>query len=338
MLHRIFFAPLVAAALLLVGCSHARYQPAGPATGEPRLESQAVLAADGYRLPLRAWLPDGEPTALVLGLHGFSDYGNAFTALQRAVVDARGMALYAYDQRGFGATANTGIWPGTETLVADARTVVALLRRRFPGIPLYLVAESMGAAVALEAMAGGGAPQVDGAVLMSPAVWGRTTMPWYQRLALWLGMRIMPGKHLTSEVPRKLGIQPTDDPEVLRRLLEDPLVQKGARIDALQGVSRLMGAAARVTDLSRPVLVLYAPQDSVIPARPVCAWLRRLAGDPAEKMRFVLYPDGYHMLTRYTGSDRVIADIAAWLQNPRGRIPSGKERDLETAVREVCSE
>ena len=35
---------------------------------------------DGYQLPVSAWQPHGEPQAIVIALHGFNDYRNAFAA------------------------------------------------------------------------------------------------------------------------------------------------------------------------------------------------------------------------------------------------------------------
>ena len=106
--------------LLVSGCSHVQWQPAGAAIGAPALNGDHVLTADGYRLPLHRWLPPGEIKAVVLGLHGFNDYGNSFHYLQEAVVEAGNVAIYAYDQRGFGATKRPGIWAGQDTLVDDA--------------------------------------------------------------------------------------------------------------------------------------------------------------------------------------------------------------------------
>jgi len=58
---------------------------------------------------------------------------------------------YAYDQRGFGKSPTRGRWPGTDTLVEDARAVAALLHERYPDLPIYVVGESMGGALALVA-------------------------------------------------------------------------------------------------------------------------------------------------------------------------------------------
>ena len=127
-----------------------RIEPAGPPTVEPALEAAAFLAADGTRLPMRRWLPDGDPGAVILALHGFNDYSNAFEDAGLAW-RAHGIATYAYDQRGFGASdeAKRGLWPGIETLVADLKTATELVRARHARTPLFLVGESMGSAVAL---------------------------------------------------------------------------------------------------------------------------------------------------------------------------------------------
>ena len=317
--------------LFVFGCGHIQRQPAGAANGDPMLNGDHVLTAEGYRLPLGRWLPRGEIKAVVLGLHGFNDYGNAFHYLQEAVVDAGHVAIYAYDQRGFGATKSPGIWAGTETLVNDARTVTNLLRARYPHRPLFLMGESMGASVVLLALAKGNSLPADGAVLIAPAVWGTDAMPWYQRLGLWLAVRMMPGKYFSSETVRRMGKRATDDSEIIRELSNDPLVLKGARVDTLHGVSELMLEASRVVSVRIPSQTLYGLNDHIIPSEPVCNWLRRLTQSPPTGMRIVLYPGGYHMLTRYSERAKVIADIAAWLRSTRSILPSGYESSLDGA-------
>ena len=322
--------------LLVSGCSHVQRQPAGSAIVRPVLHEDHILTADGYRLPLHRWLPREEVNAVVLGLHGFNDYGNAFHHLKEGVVDAGNIAIYAYDQRGFGATDRPGIWAGQKTLVRDARTATTLLRARYPNRPLFLMGESMGAAVVLLALAEDSSLPVDGAVLIAPAVWGSDAMPWYQRLGLWLAMRVMPGRYFSSETVRRMGKRATDDSEIMREMSNDPFVLKGARVDALHGVSELMLAASRVVSLPVPAQTLYGLNDQIIPHRPVCNWLRRLTVSPPSAMRIALYPAGYHMLTRYSGRAKVIADIAAWLQGLPSALPSGHESNLEKARTTVC--
>ncbi|AGA33037.1 Lysophospholipase [Thioalkalivibrio nitratireducens DSM 14787] len=325
-------------ALLLAACGRIQVQPAGPPVQEPELRNAAAVMADGYRLPIHRWVQDRAPDTVVLGLHGFGDYGQAYAALKEALVDTGLAAVYAYDQRGFGATERPGIWAGGETLAADLHAVVELLRQRYPDARIVLVAESMGGAVTLRALANDPVPDVDGVILLAPAVWGEQTMPWYQRLGLAVMLRIAPGATFSGDAVADLGIRPTDDPEVIEALRRDPMVQKEARVDTLHGVTELM---TEVFDgparFPVPTLLLYGLRDQVIPPGPVCEWLGRVSATEGDRFRMVLYPDGYHMLTRYLGATDPLTDIAAWLENSQAGVHRGAEVDLEQARNRICA-
>ena len=325
----------------LSGCGQALQQQPGPGPEVVRLEPAWAVAEDGYRLPLRHWpAEDGhghEPRALVLAVHGFNDHGGSFDIMAEALAP-HGIATYAHDQRGFGLTTQRRIWPGHERLVADIHHLVMLLQARHPDTPLYLVGKSMGAAVVLLALEQ--EPPVAGSVLIAPAVWGLDAMPWYQRASLWLGVRLIPGASFSSATVRRLGIEPTDDPEIAERLSRDPLILHRARVDTLYGVSETMSLALEAArDLPSPALILYGDEDQVIPPEAICALLERLPGkgDGVPGWRLALYPDGYHMLTRYTQRERTEVDLAAWLLDPSADLPSGHEQSRDQAQGALCS-
>jgi alpha-beta hydrolase superfamily lysophospholipase len=279
-----------------------------------------VRASDGYRLPLRLWRSEGPPRAILIGLHGFNDYSNAFSA-PGPWFAAQGISVYAYDQRGFGETRDAGYWAGTPTLVADLRSVVTAVRAANPGVPITLVGESMGAAVALVAMAGGDPPSVDGIVLSAPAVWGWSTLPPVPRAALWAAAQTMPWNLLTP--PRGLRIQASDNIAMLRALGRDPLVIKRTRIDAVYGLTDLMEMAWREAGKVRvPTLLLYGARDELIPPAPVARVGRALA----PVARQAVYPSGWHMLLRDKDARIVWRDVAAWTLDHAAPLPSGEER------------
>ena len=233
-------APTIDEDARLAGIGTARAAP--EPNPRPDFTRTSLVAADGRVLPLRKWLPGGQVKAVILALHGFNDYSNAFEDSGEAWAK-RGIATYAYDQRGFGAAPERGFWPGRAALAADAATASRILRRLYPGVPLYLLGDSMGGAVAVVAMTGeSGAPipDVDGVILTAPAVWGRTTMDLLPRLALWGGVRLMPGLTVTG---RGLEIKPSDNIPMLRALSRDPLVIKETRVDTIYGLVDLMDAA-----------------------------------------------------------------------------------------------
>ena len=308
--------------LMLCGCT-ATFQPMGNVVTQPRLTDTALVAADGFELPLRTWLPaDGKVQAVVLALHGFNDYSNAFEGAGRSLA-AHGVAPYAYDQRGFGATQNRGIWPGTETLVADVKAAVEQVRARHPGVPLYLMGESMGGAVVLTTMVGPNPPHVDGTILVAPAVWGREAMGFFPRALLWLSYNMVPG--IVVHPPKDLKIQASDNIEMLRALGRDPLVIKGSRVDALEGLTDLMGTAlAACGRLDVPTLVLYGAHEEVLPKKPVNRAIRDFEGRAQNVV--AVYPDGWHMLLRDLKGQVVINDIATWIRDPKSPLASGADR------------
>lgn len=306
--------------LVLSACAPQR-QPPGVERVIPSLTSSHAITADGYRLPFSAWRPDDAPRAVVLALHGFNDYRRAFETVGPHLA-RRGFATYAFDQRGFGETDWRGIWPGQQRMATDVGELVGLLRQAHPGRPVYLLGESMGAAVSVAAVADAGI-DVDGAVLVAPAVWSRLTMPWYQRLGLWLAVRIAPGWTPTGE---SLGRVPSDNREMLRAMWQDPLVIKATRIDTVDGLTELMDQAlAAAPRLRLPSLILYGERDQIVPRRPVCRFLQTLPAEGA--WRVALYPEGYHMLTRDLQATRVLEDIAGWLADRNAALPSGLEAD-----------
>jgi acylglycerol lipase len=318
---------VLALGLLLAGCAGEPADLAAPmAPVEPQLADQAVVAADGARLPLRAWLPAGEPKAVILALHGMNDYSNAFAA-PGAAWATDGIATYAYDQRGFGQAPLCGRWSGLERLTGDVATASTLLRRRYPGVPLYLLGDSMGGAVAIAAVtgaAGAPRPDCDGIILAAPAVWGRETMGLAERVALWASYRVFPATTFTGE---GLHIMPSDNIEMLRALSRDPLMIKATRVDAIKGLVDLMDAAlAAAPQVDRPMLLLYGDRDELIPKRPTQQWVANLPYAARLTRRVAWYERGYHMLLRDLEAPLVWRDVESWIDDHRAPLPSGADR------------
>jgi alpha-beta hydrolase superfamily lysophospholipase len=328
MAYRVF---LLMGSLWLAACVTPRVQAPVVRPQEARLETDRVLLADGAVLPLEQWVPPaGAPRAAVVALHGLNDYRAAWAAAAEQLA-ANGFAVYAYDQRGFGATAQRGIWAGGDVLASDARDVAVLVRARHPRIPLYVLGESMGAAVLLHALAQQPSGWLDGAVLLAPAVWNRRDMPWYQRLGLYVIGHTFRG--MTIATPR--GRAASDNAAAMRRLTDDPLVIHRVRVDMLSGVADLMDEVSDAQqDFDVPVLILYGAHDLIVPALPVCRWVASL--DAGDSWQLAVYPSGWHLLLRDLGRAAAISDVTAWLTQPDADLPSGfggnKPRDESSCL------
>ncbi len=308
---------------ILAACAPRLAPPGSPIT-DPLMTSQRFITSDGAMLPFHAWYPEGtEIHAIILALHGFNDYAAFFDAPGRFLAK-RGIASYAYDQRGFGNGPRRGYWAGVQAYVDDIREVATLLRRRHPGLPLYLLGESMGGAVILAAMTDPVTPDVDGVILAAPAIWARETMNLPLRTLLWVAAHTVPGLKATG---RGLKIKPSDNIEMLRALGKDPLVIKKTRIDALWGLTNLMDAAyAAAPRFDAPALILYGDNDELIPWEPTREFLDHRTEEARRVQRVALYAQGWHMLLRDLRAEVVWQDIAAWIDEPGAPLPSGADR------------
>lgn len=323
-------------AATLLACT-VQLQPRAESSLEPVIARTAILTADGYRLPLDRW-GSGDPEAVVLALHGFTEHRGVFRGLAGALAEG-GFAVYAYDQRGFGETRHRGIWPGEDILVDDARAAWQLLRERYPDRPIHLLGESMGGAIALLATTDPGAIEPDSMVLLAPAIWAREVMPWYQRTGLWLGDHLMPGLSFNPVTARRIAdTQPTDDPAVAAEMRTDDRMLRDVRADMLVGMTDLMDAALHATEqLPEPALILYGLEDEIIPPEAACAMLERIASGAGPEPTVAVYPDGYHLLTRDLQAHLTRGDIVAWIGEQRRHLPSGRAMALAEARERVCA-
>ncbi len=304
--------------LLLAGC-FAQVAPPGAAVEIPTETTDSFVMPDGTTLPYRAWFPAEAPAAIVLALHGMNDSRDAWEYPAPAFA-AGGLAVFAPDLRGFGATKTRGLWPGTNGFTDDIRVMVRLLRARYPNTRLILMAESMGAAALMVLATEPDAPKVDGYVLIAPAVWGRREMNVFMRVTLWIAEHTVPGLALTGRGFVKVNA--SDNRAALMRLANDPLTIHATRIDAIKGLVDLMGQALESASQFRvPALFLYGGHDELVPARATAATWRALSAGPVR----AFYPNGYHLLLRDKDRAEPTEDILSWIRDPHAKLPSGAD-------------
>ncbi|MEE2996110.1 MAG: lysophospholipase [Pseudomonadota bacterium] len=300
----------------------------------PLLTKHTIVQTDGTELPYIAWLPDARPRAAIIALHGFNDYSGAFVK-PGAYWAARGIATYAYDQRGFGGGPHKKIWAGHETMVDDLITTSQLIRSLHPDTPIFVLGESMGGAVAMIADAGRRL-HVEGLILAAPALRGRKYIGTIPSLMLDIAFRLVPGWRLTG---RSLRIQASDNIPMLRRLNADPMVIKGTRIDTLKGLVDTMDVAiAAAAQLNTRTFTLYGGHDELVPRCPILDAILAMPRDRSH--RSAVYPAGWHMLLRDLKAQIVMDDILGWISDPTAPLPSGAGQASEMARhvdRSTCS-
>ncbi len=322
----------VGTVLILCACAPI-VAPPGPMATTPILTDDTFVTSDGLRLPVRRWLPptDGERSlkAVVLAAHGFNDYSKAFDKVPGApgvgpYLAERGVAVYAYDQRGFGAAPYAGLWAGGIVMADDFADFARILKTAYPDTPLFALGESMGGAVVMTALASADPPPVAGAILAAPAVWARSTMPIPYRAALWLGARLFPGLKPSGQ---SLGRLASDNIDMLRMLARDPLFIKKTRIDAVYGLTNLMDEAlVSPPEIDVPVMYLYGQNDEVIPKKPTMQAMA-LFNSAHKDMQAAYYENGWHMLLRDKEAPLVLRDVVAFIDEISAPLPSGADQE-----------
>lgn len=315
--------PVLTLLLLLCACAP-RLQEIGPPVDAPRLEKTAIHMPDGVDLPLRMWEPWDRPAeAVILGLHGFNDYSKGLAAVGKGMA-RRGFVFYAYDQRGFGASPQHGIWPGESQLIADLRVAARLIKARHPGLPLFLLGESMGGSVILTAATGEDPPQADGIVLAAPAIWGWQTISPMSRAVFETAAHLVPWMTVR---PTGVHVPASSNRAALIALGRDPLVIKDTRIDTAYGLVNLMSSAFdAAAKLKQPRwLVLFGEREAILSRSAVNQALPQFDSPSPEQGRTAIYRLGYHLLLRDFAQYTVFDDIAAWIRDPAEPLPSGAD-------------
>ncbi|TPW34436.1 alpha/beta hydrolase [Oecophyllibacter saccharovorans] len=286
---------------------------------------------DGLNIPVRLYRPTGPVRAVVLGLHGYGDSRDAWEFLAPQL-NADGILVAAPDIRGFGGARVPGGWSTTARMLRDTAAELRWAETRWPGVPVYVMGESMGGALAFlltTRLHELGVDPPRGVILLAPAVF-RLGQPARALLGAWnlltpamvLNPDYAPGERVASTNYR-----------ALRRLYFDPLSTRDSTVHSLHGLVALMaeanGAAAELQAAQRglgvPVLMVWGSRDQLVPPEDTAAFVDHLAPPGAAEAPGALRLDeidgAYHLLSRER--TRVGADIAAWIFHSERFLPSG---------------
>lgn len=163
-------------------------------------------------VPIRAWLPVDKPHEVFLCIHGLGFSGESFQEFGR-VMAGRGVAVYAMDVRGFGQWIKR---KGQDTIdfeacLVDVQSALKTLHAAYPGVPVFLVGESMGGAIAMEATAR--YPKlVDGLISAVPS------SDRYQKLS----SEVVVGMHFIRDPDKPINVAP----EVINRCTTNPVLRE----------------------------------------------------------------------------------------------------------------
>jgi alpha-beta hydrolase superfamily lysophospholipase len=268
-------------------------------------EEGRFAGAGGVELFEQAWLPAGEPRAVVVIAHGAGEHSGRYLHVAERLVSA-GYAAHALDHRGHGRSAGRrALIDRLAHAVADLDTGIVRAAERHPGRPVFLLGHSMGGCIALAHALRHGA-RLDG-LLLSGAV-ARLDAPAVLKLAVRGLSRVAPALGAVAVDPALVS----RDPAVVAAYRADPLVFHG-RLPA-RTLAEMSAAAdgfpAAVPALRLPILVMHGGADAIVPAAG-SRMVHERCGSADRTLR--IYDGLYHEILNEPEQATVLADVTGWL-------------------------
>jgi acylglycerol lipase len=267
-----------------------------------------LRAADGTVLYWQSWRPDGNPKALLFVVHGLKDHSERYAATA-ALLNARGIAVAAFDLRGHGRSEGRRAWVRRfDEYLDDLERALQAARPEYASTPVFLLGHSMGGAIVTRFVIER-RPAVQGFILSAPALQPAASV---SKVAIGFTKflsTIAPG----AAVFRTANADFSRDPAVVAAMDQDPLIyQKPA---PARTAAELLRAMDRVREgrprLSVPFLVLHGTADRL--TNPAGSQALRDGAASTDKT-LQLYPGLFHDLLHEPERATVLGDLIGWLE------------------------
>ncbi|MGZ3589467.1 MAG: alpha/beta hydrolase [Thermodesulfobacteriota bacterium] len=257
------------------------------------------------RIFFQNWLPEGEPKAILLIVHGLAEHSGRYMNLVNHFVPL-GYAVHGFDHPGHGKSDGTRVY--VERFEDYTDTIKVYFDRMRPAKPVFLVGHSMGGLIAALYLLDH-QREMTGAVLSGPAVKvpGKITPT-----------TVLVGKMFSALMPRfgLLGLDAegvSRDPAVVQAYINDPLVHSGkitARL-AAEMLKAMQHISAQASKITLPIMIVQGTADRLVD--PAGARMLYDAVGSADK-EIKIYEGFYHEVFNEPERERVLHDVERWIE------------------------
>jgi alpha-beta hydrolase superfamily lysophospholipase len=267
--------------------------------------------------PALFWKPSGDAKSAVLCLHELGLHKGVFNDLgQRLAADQ--IAVYAIDLRGFGG------WTGKEfkhkahvdpsmnldKTLADTKTAVEEIHKLHPNIPVFILGEAMGGALALQA-ATKFPDLIEGAISSAPAGDHFNTFSNYSRVSARLLTRGPNGKF--TKLGEDLLERATPKPELREAMRKDAEVRLDITPKEMMACQFFMYTTKKMARNIKetPVMIVQGQKDGETKPASAKVVYNNLA---TKDKKFLPVAQGDHYVFEDTKvDDDVVKTTVAWL-------------------------
>jgi alpha-beta hydrolase superfamily lysophospholipase len=262
--------------------------------------------------PCLRWVdPDVSAKAVILCVHGLGLHNGTYDDFGKRMAKL-GFPAYAIDVRGFGSWMEAS---GREEIdfdgcLNDVMTTLKVIRKAHPSLPVFILGESMGGAIALRATAA--YPDlVDGLISSVPAAdrfkEGKTKL----KVALQV---LGGGKDRPMDVGSSVLQQATEKPELRQQWSKDPLAKLNLTPRELIQFQRFMNEnhdmARQIKN--KPVLFVQGCEDKLVKPEGTVELYNEVASPDRE---IVLIPQAEHLIFEENQfTDKDIDIVSNWIE------------------------
>lgn len=280
-----------------------------------RIRTQKFIATDGTPIFYQRRLPAAEsPRAVILLVHGLGEHSDRYTYLFQRLIP-EGYAFFAPDHRGFGRSGGArGHVSRFSRYTEDLHQLRRIMEEEFPDRPKVIYGHSMGGLITLS-YAAAHPGEVPFLVVASPALAnppraGRGVLAVLHLLSVFWPTFSQDSRGDHGGLSR--------DPAEVRRAREDALCH--GRITARWAVEFFRTQRLIRTHperiIANALLMLQGTGDTKVLPRVTRNFFRDL---PVADKTYHSYPGFFHELHNDLYRERVLNDVAAWLNQ---RFPS----------------
>lgn len=274
-----------------------------------KLKESHYYGHDGTRMLLRAWSPDVEAKAVIVGIHGLGSHSGLLSFLGESF-SSRGFYFYAPDMRGFGTfPGKKGHVENFDEYIEDMHNLVRQVKDNVGEKTVFLFGHSLGGLHVIRYVITH-LDSVAGAIIPCPAVSERLKVSGAARTLVSflskLNLKIYVGNGLDHDLISR-------NKEVVERNREDPLrFDKVTPRLAVEGLSARAEAFENAAEkITLPIFVPQSGDDEILIPEVNKEFFDRIA---SEDKTWKLYDGLYHEPFEEPGGEQVLEDIFAWIE------------------------
>ena len=270
-----------------------------------------------YEFKKRVWQVNEHEGAIIIAIHGYNDYSESFQ-IPATFLTKYKISTISFDLRGFGMNEDRGSWFPLSVHIDDVTFFVKEIRKNHPKKKIFLLGESMGGAIVASTVIKNKNLQINGVILVAPAIWNFSEMNPIKKIFLNVISTLLP--NLKLDGGDFVKVTACNNIEVLKALAKDKYFIHKPNLKSLNGIVELMDESYKYTkeflnQLPYRTLIILPIKDEIVPRKPLTKLLDDKKDSIKNNITLAIFKNNYHMILRDLESETITKFLANWINN-----------------------